>query len=600
MNKYNLKSNFNYVFTFIWKKRKLFIFEILLEMILSVLVPLMGVALSALIVKMLSDKINYISIIICISFAFTVYAMINGMKTFYYRKNFGNSIESRLALFSLKVLNKYMNIPLKQAESAKIIQMKAKANIAISENWAGIEGMIRNTIRLSVSALGLLVYVIIIGNIQLSVMLLMLGVSVIGTMICSASNCYYNKIKDRIVKERITMEYIDRIAEDSIAGKDIRVFGQRDWIVNKYKNSVGIIKKLNFKRDVLEFLGNMICDFLDAFRSIVCCVYLIKQLQCGMLISEFVFLIGVINGFSIWFEQIGTRIVNIRQCSKEISDFRKFIDYGGENKEDREILNSNFEKIDIEFKNVSFKYEESDVYILKNISFTIKQGEHKALVGLNGAGKSTIVKLIAGLYLPTEGEIYVNGVSTKEIDINTYFSHEAVVFQENFLTSYTIAENIALSEEWNETKIWNCLSTVGLKNKIYSLPNGINTYLGKDIAQSGVALSGGECQKILLARALYKNPSSVILDEPTASLDAIAETEIYEIYNTVLKDITSLFVSHRLASTKFCEEIIVLSNGQISERGSHERLMQDKGDYYSLFKVQSKYYDDNTFVEEEN
>ena len=153
-----------------------------------------------------------------------------------------------------------------------------------------------------------------------------------------------------------------------------------------------------------------------------------------------------------------------------------------------------------------------------------------------------------------------------------------------------MAENVALNEQWDEEKVWECLEKAGLSQKVKALPQGLSTNLGKELSQDGVRLSGGETQKLLLARALYRDPSIILLDEPTAALDALAESEIYEIYNRTLADITALFISHRLASTHFCEEILLLSDGRIAECGSHEELMEQKGKYYELFLVQSKYY----------
>ena len=194
------------------------------------------------------------------------------------------------------------------------------------------------------------------------------------------------------------------------------------------------------------------------------------------------------------------------------------------------------------------------------------------------------------MFLPTQGTIYINGIDTRELDRETYYEHEAAVFQDTFTLTYSVAENVALSEQWEEQKVWKCLEKAGLMQKVKALPQGLSTNLGKELSQDGVKLSGGETQKLLLARALYRDPSIILLDEPTAALDALAESEIYEIYNQTLADITALFISHRLASTRFCEEILLLSDGKIAECGSHEELMEQKGKYYELFLVQSKYY----------
>lgn len=328
---------------------------------------------------------------------------------------------------------------------------------------------------------------------------------------------------------------------------------------------------------------------LTAGRDLICYLYLISQLKNGMSLTMFVFYLGIIGGFSAWFAQVSDSFAKMKYCSVHITDFRNFLNLG-EDAGEKKIPKNQFKTVEVVFDHVTFCYKGAEKPVLNDISFSLKSGEHKALVGLNGAGKSTLVKLMSGLYLPTKGTVYVNGIDTRELDRDSYYRHESAVFQDTFTLAYSVAENVALNEQWNEEKVWECLEKAGLSQKVTALPQGLSTNLGKELSQDGVRLSGGETQKLLLARALYRDPSIILLDEPTAALDALAESEIYEIYNRTLADITALFISHRLASTRFCEEILLLSDGRIAECGSHEELMEQKGKYYELFLVQSKYY----------
>lgn len=248
--------------------------------------------------------------------------------------------------------------------------------------------------------------------------------------------------------------------------------------------------------------------------------------------------------------------------------------------------------LEICFSHVSFSYPESEKKILDDVSFTLHAGEHTALVGINGAGKSTIVKLICGLYQPTEGQITVNGLSLTDLNPAQYYESIAAVFQEPFALSFFIAENVSCStlEETDRTRCREALTRAGLWEKIAGLPQKEETYLGKDMTDDGVTLSGGEMQKLMMARALYKNCRLLLLDEPTAALDAISENEMYETYSTLLKNKTALFISHRLASTRFCDTILFLENGRIKERGTHEELLALGGSYAHMFEVQSQYY----------
>ena len=241
---------------------------------------------------------------------------------------------------------------------------------------------------------------------------------------------------------------------------------------------------------------------------------------------------------------------------------------------------------------MSFTYPGSEKPTLKDLNLTIRPGEKIALVGLNGAGKSTLVKLLCGLYRPTSGTIRVGGRSLSSYGREEYFSLIAAVFQDVKLLPLTIAQNVASDngDGIDRERVKQCLSLAGLGEMAESLPKKEDTPLGRGVLDDGIELSGGERQKVWMARAFYKRAPILILDEPTAALDPLAEQEIYEKYVRMSEGKTSLFISHRLASTRFCDRIWLLENGRVTEQGSHEELMRKKGAYARLFEVQGKYY----------
>lgn len=222
----------------------------------------------------------------------------------------------------------------------------------------------------------------------------------------------------------------------------------------------------------------------------------------------------------------------------------------------------------------------------------MKKGDKMALVGINGAGKTTIVKLICGFYKPTTGNVYINGIDINDLDLEDYYSYLAVVFQDTFTFSFSIAENVTCEIEgkYDEDKCIEAIKKAGLWDKVHSLPKKEKTFLNKDIEDDGMQLSGGQLQKLMLARALYKECKLLLLDEPTAALDAIAENEMYQKYEEVICGKTALFISHRLASTRFCDKILFLENGKITEEGTHDELMSLNKEYAKMFDVQSQYY----------
>lgn len=245
----------------------------------------------------------------------------------------------------------------------------------------------------------------------------------------------------------------------------------------------------------------------------------------------------------------------------------------------------------VEFRDVSFKYPNTDTYVLKHVNLKFKVGEKLAVVGMNGSGKTTFIKLMCRLYDPTEGEILLNGVNIKRYDYNEYMSIFSVVFQDFRLFSFLLGQNVSASASYDREKVIECLKKAGFAERLNSLPNDLDTFLYKDIDAEGVEISGGEAQKLALARALYKNTPFIILDEPTAALDPISEYEVYSKFNEIAGTKTSIYISHRLASCRFCDKIAVFHEGEIIQIGIHEELLADRrGKYYELWNAQAQYY----------
>ena len=245
----------------------------------------------------------------------------------------------------------------------------------------------------------------------------------------------------------------------------------------------------------------------------------------------------------------------------------------------------------IEFRNVSFKYPRTENYVLRNVNLKFKVGEKLAVVGMNGSGKTTFIKLLCRLYDPTEGEILLNNVDIRKYDYKEYMSIFSVVFQDFKLFSFGLGQNVAASFDYNEELAKKCLEKAGFYDRLQKMKKGLETSIYKDLDEKGVEISGGEAQKIALARALYKNAPLIILDEPTAALDPIAEYEVYSKFNEIIQNKTAIYISHRLSSCRFCDVIAVFDDGQIVQRGVHDKLLQDThGKYYELWKAQAQYY----------
>ncbi len=589
MKHYSIWSNYIFTFKPLWQQKRSIALCFLAAAVLFVAVPVVGMMITSMMIGSLEQGISMQHFVCRALLAFAGYGVLNMAKSYLDARNDGQYIEARTALFLMDWIKKDLTVSMEQCEDAQIQKLKKKSENCIWANEWGIEGFMRHNLDLLKSLLGLFVYTLIVGIMNWKILAMLVGMSAVSAAAAYGVTRYYEKIKDPLAEQGVTMGYINREVDDVQSGKDIRIFGLGKWIVGKYDQAIKKCRRLYFQRDIREYGSNMLDTALDAVRDLVCYLYLILQLSQGMRISEFVFYLGLVAGFSNWIGMISKRVVSVKQESDNISELRNYLLLEEEAPSGGKLAET--DRIEVVFDHVSYRYHGAEEETLHDVSFRLASGEKLALVGLNGAGKTTIVKLMSGLYLPTSGTVYVNGISTRALDRSAYFAKQAAIFQEPFQTSYNIAENIALEETYDRAKLWKVLAQAGLDEKVKSLDRQLDTHLGKDIAQDGIMLSGGEMQKLLLARALYREAQLILLDEPTAALDALAETEIYQKYQTLMQGKSVLFISHRLASTRFCDRILLLAEGRIQEQGTHEELMQEQGAYYQLFQVQSKYYD---------
>jgi len=277
--------------------------------------------------------------------------------------------------------------------------------------------------------------------------------------------------------------------------------------------------------------------------------------------------------------------------SLDISCIREFLEYPEPFKFEEGATVPKADAYELKLENVSFRYPGAAEDTIQGLNLTVHPGEKLAIVGLNGAGKTTLVKLLCGLFDPTEGRVLLNGMDIRDFDRREYYGLFSAVFQEFSILDVTVVENIAqTNENIDYEKIANCVEKAGLTKTIQELPEGLETHVGREVYLDGVLFSGGQTQRLMLARALYKDGPILMLDEPTAALDPIAENDIYMKYNDMTKGKTSIFISHRLASTRFCDRIIFVADGHITEEGTHESLLTRNGAYAKLFEIQSRYY----------
>jgi len=388
--------------------------------------------------------------------------------------------------------------------------------------------------------------------------------------------------------------YMKWNASDRKLGKDVRIFGMGPWLKDIYASALKLY--LDFAvREQREYLKADLIDLvMSIVRNGVAYWYLISMtLREGLPASQFLLYFTAIGGFTAWVTGILSGFSKLHKQCLDLSTLREFLELPEQFRfaDGKPLPLQADGKYTLELRNVTFRYPGAEKDTLTNVNLTIPAGEKLAIVGLNGAGKTTLVKLLCGLYDPTEGAVLLNGEDIRQFNRNDYYEHFSAVFQQFALLDVTMAENVAQTfENINMDRVKDCIAKAGLTEKIESLPKGYHTILGREVYFDGVELSGGETQRLMLARALYKNAPIIVLDEPTAALDPLAEQDIYMKYNEMTAGRTALYISHRLASTRFCDRILFVADGGIAEEGTHESLLTAGGRYAELFAVQSKYY----------
>ena len=443
-----------------------------------------------------------------------------------------------------------------------------------------------------VCIVGVIASLMLIYKINFIMILVILATCVCEFFLLKFLNKKEKKTKDERSSVFVRFDYYYNLCRDFSAAKDIRLYGFTDYFMSAVARIIYDLEQINqkFMRQNIKVGGTR--ALLNLLRELVAYAYLTYLVCRGRLsVSDFIFYFGIITGFSNWILNAVYQYSNLERCCNDCAAFREFVESTDESENKPNV---NFDSVDsIEFKNVSFTYPSAEKSTINNMSFKVNNGENIAVVGENGAGKTTAVKLLCGLYYPTSGDILVNGKSSLDFSSDSYFNLFSAVFQDYYFMPMTIAENVCTTSDYDSERLYSAFEKAGILNKINTLPDKEKSYMIKDVYKDAVDFSGGEKQKLLLAKAIYKNAPVLILDEPTAALDPIAENELYLKYNEMTSGKISFFISHRLSSTRFCDRILFIKDGRIAESGTHEELMALKGSYYRMYQVQSYYYKEN-------
>lgn len=494
--------------------------------------------------------------------------------------------------YAVLAFRKNLYTDYKNIESSHGREKNKRAMEFYRSYYSGSSDFLDSCNQFCVCIVGIITSLALIYKINMIMILIILATCVCEFFLLKFLNKKEKKTKNERSKIFVRFDYYYNLCRDFSAAKDIRLYGFTDYFMLAVAKIIYELEAVNqkFARQNIKVGGTR--ALLNLLRELVAYVYL-TYLVCSsrLSVSDFIFYFGIITGFSNWIMNAVYQYSNLERCCNDCAAFREFAESTDENDNKPDIDFKGIESI--EFQNVSFKYQSAEKSTINNMTFKVNKGENIAIVGENGAGKTTAVKLLCGLYYPTSGEILINGKSNRDFSGNSYFNLFSAVFQDYYFMPMTIAENICATSNYDKEKLFAAFEKAGISDKINTLPDKEKSYMIKDVYKDAVDFSGGEKQKLLLAKAIYKNAPVLILDEPTAALDPIAENELYLKYNEITSNKISFFISHRLSSTRFCDRILFIKGGRIAESGTHEELMALKGLYYRMYQIQSYYYKEN-------
>lgn len=443
-----------------------------------------------------------------------------------------------------------------------------------------------------VNLITIICFSIILSKLNPLIVIFLLLSYIIDGIVALMIETYKKKLRETDAGIWQKKRYISQHTTLADFAKDIRIFNLKELINVKQKIVSKEDIKNTDKKEIFTIIQILIEAMLVFLRDGAAYCYLVyKTLNHNITIGDFTLYFTIITCFGIYLQNSVNCIQKSAQANNNLKFFREFMDCADEQSDIKNVLP--IKKHTIRLENVGFSYPNSDTMTLKNINLIIEPDKSYALVGINGVGKTTLAKLLCGLLRPTEGKIFIDDIDITKISSAEYYNCFSVIFQESCLMPVSIAENITLTHKnFDEKKLKNCIEDAELEEKIASLKYGYKTIIGKQFDESGTELSGGETQKVLLARALYKDAPILILDEPTAAMDPVSEEHLYKKYRNLTKGKTSIFITHRLSSTRFCEKVLLLDGNEIKECGTHEELYNLNGKYRKLFDISAKFYNE--------
>ncbi len=525
--------------------------------------------------------------------------VISALRKFGQERRITGEIDVRMEIM-LKINRKKCVTAFPNARNPEIGKLEKAAQIATQGNDEPAEHIWRTLSEVVTNLSGFVLYLLLLSNLDPILMAAVFLTSLVGFFLSLRASRWQHDHRDDWNQHSTELFYLREMAHSNKFAKDIRIFGLAPWLRELREKSLSAYDSFLKKRARKQILGNVADVVLTFLRNGFAYYYLLTLvLEEGLTAADFLLYFTAVGGLTTWVTGTLNQCAVLYKECLSLSQVQEYLNLpepfcfdGGE-----EIPKA--ERYELRLENVTFRYPGTEKNILEQVNLTIAPGEKLAIVGLNGAGKTTLVMLLCGFYDPDEGRVLLNGQDIRTFNRAQYYELFSAVFQEFSILDVTVAQQVAQSAtDIDIPRVKQCLEQAGLREFVESLPKGLETHMGRSVYLDGILLSGGQTQRLMLARALYKNGPILVLDEPTAALDPIAENDIYQRYSDMTAGKTSLFISHRLASTRFCDRILYIADGKIAEEGTHESLISMGGEYAKLFDVQSRYYREGGSVDD--
>jgi len=591
------KQRLSYVYKMlkiIWINDRKFIFYIFLNIISNASIPfiiMFTIQKSINLLTQSADYFYYLQIILLLQFLFFITTSIQN----YANTQSGISGNMIGQILFNNIFSKSMELDYQDLLNKQILE---KRELALKVIEGGkFNDLVNNFFIATSNIIVIIGIVVVVSSIEFWILLLVLVIIGINSYATSLRKDYEREVYEKTNPIDRKLLYFFKINEEHSYGKEIRMYNMQRSLNKRLQGLLKSSRKYVNQTFRLQGLSRSLQIATDGVLNVVIYLHLGYKLlvQNAITLGDFSMFLNAITSFNRAVQEFVGAYIDITNNGRYLQDYFDFINIETNNNDEGLTLEKfEIDNLKIEFENVSFTYPYQNQPVLENINLTLHIGERIALVGENGAGKTTFIKLLMRLYDPSVGQILLNGINIKDINRNEYYKLFSTVFQDFNLFAFKLRDNITcLEDEPNSHKIETCIDQAGLKHKISTLEKGLDTYIYKLYEEDGVEVSGGEGQKLALARALYRNANIIILDEPTAALDPRAEHDLYRKFINMSSGKLSIFISHRLSSTSLCDKVIVLKQGKVHTVGTHDKLVEADLYYSELYDLQAQYYKSN-------